>query len=87
MLQVLQAIPNEKWNPTAAAEDYADNNISHQFWSTKHASAIIDAAVRIIGLLLPGQLNAFRCEGMLSVALRLVALCWFAEAMSGDEEV
>ncbi|GAB4812976.1 hypothetical protein N2152v2_000022 [Parachlorella kessleri] len=59
VLQVLQAIPTAKWNPTTAGKDYAQNNISHQFWSTKHASAIIDAVVRVIGLLLPGQLNAF----------------------------
>ncbi len=59
VLQVLQAIPTQKWNATVAGEDYAHNNISHQFWSTKHASAIVDAVVRVISLLLPGQLNAF----------------------------
>lgn len=46
VLQVLQAIPDAKWNATAAGEDYTQNNIPHEFYSTKHASAIIDAVVR-----------------------------------------
>ena len=30
VLQALEAIPTGKWNATAAGEDYAHNNISHQ---------------------------------------------------------
>lgn len=37
ILGVLEGVGSDKWSQTAAAQDYKQNNISHQFWSTKQA--------------------------------------------------
>ena len=68
-LRVLQALPPRAWNDTRAARDYANNNISHAFVSTKGASADGGAGggecedlakiFRAVSLLMPGALHTF----------------------------
>ena len=68
-LRVLQALPPRAWNDTRAARDYANNNISHAFVSTKGASADGGAGggecedlakiFRAVSLLMLGALHTF----------------------------
>lgn len=59
LLHELEELPAGAWNATAARQDYAANNISHEFWSTKAAGPALEAAIRALTLLRPGQLHAF----------------------------
>jgi hypothetical protein len=59
ILGVLQAIPEAEWNMTAARQDYTNNNIDHEFWSTKSGGRGLDEVLRLFSALLPAQYSTF----------------------------
>lgn len=68
LLALLRRLPPSAWNDTSAARDYAHNDISHAFESTKEAGAAaaggplgaeLAKAFRALSLLQPGALFTF----------------------------
>jgi hypothetical protein len=58
ILSVLEQVPEKDWNITAAREDYTNNNIDHEFWSTKSARGL-DEVLRLFTALMPDQFSTF----------------------------
>eukprot|EP00775_Hariotina_reticulata_P011383 gene11383-11532_t len=58
ILHVLEGIPAQAWNLTAAGDDYTHNNIQHNFLSVKQHPQL-DSILRIFTLLLPDSLFTF----------------------------
>ncbi|KAI8468679.1 MAG: hypothetical protein J3K34DRAFT_477473 [Monoraphidium minutum] len=65
LLALLRSLPAAAWADTRAGRDYAANNISHAFESTKGRAAgsrlrgALEKAFRALSLLLPGSLFTF----------------------------
>eukprot|EP00890_Picochlorum_soloecismus_P001335 jgi/Picsp_1/2201/NSC_05665-R1_prolyl 4-hydroxylase alpha subunit len=58
ILDTVKGIPEGSWLKTEAEEDYARNDISHSFVSTKSGNGI-EMILRIFGLLYPDSLHVF----------------------------
>ena len=58
ILHTVKGIPQSSWLKTEAVEDYARNDISHSFVSTKSGNGI-ESILRIFGLLYPDSLHVF----------------------------
>ncbi|CAE7587568.1 RIOX1 [Symbiodinium natans] len=58
-LRTLEELPNASWNLTQAGRDAARNNVAHRFSSRRFGSETLDRLFRVLGELLPGELNSF----------------------------
>ncbi|MEW5301765.1 MAG: hypothetical protein WDW36_004603 [Sanguina aurantia] len=67
ILSVLEGVGPKQWSQTAAAQDYKQNNISHQFWSTKQGPGLLSSILRMFSSgLFPEEFSTFsaaRYEG------------------------
>ncbi|KAF8067273.1 Telo2 [Scenedesmus sp. PABB004] len=57
LVELLQDLPDDAWNLTAAGDDYARNDVAHHFLSTKAAQ--LEPAFRSLTLLAPDALFTF----------------------------
>ncbi|KAI9033030.1 hypothetical protein DFJ74DRAFT_701192 [Hyaloraphidium curvatum] len=55
LLDILEALPEERWRPTAAPDDPSRNNVSHRFSSVKHDGTIsaLSPAFKVLEFLAP----------------------------------
>ncbi|CAE7286503.1 RIOX1, partial [Symbiodinium microadriaticum] len=58
-LKTLQEMPRESWNLTQADRDASRNNVAHRFSSRRFGSETLTHLFRVLGELLPGELNSF----------------------------
>eukprot|EP00439_Symbiodinium_sp_Y106_P045289 s473_g5.t1 len=58
-LKTLQEMPHESWNLTQANRDASRNNVAHRFSSRRFGSETLTHLFRVLGELLPGELNSF----------------------------
>ncbi|CAE7741407.1 RIOX1 [Symbiodinium sp. CCMP2592] len=58
-LRTLQEMPHESWNLTQANRDASRNNVAHRFASRRFGSETLTHLFRVLGELLPGELNSF----------------------------
>lgn len=57
-LELLEGIPEGRWVVTEASQDYARNNISHEFLSIKQHEGL-ELLVRAVSMLQPGRPHTF----------------------------